>query len=416
LDIQIAFTPETSRDYSGELFPNGQVTVPLRGHGTAPVAVIFPDSLDFGNVPVGCAFEEIIQLLNSGDEPLLVNSAFLITESDFSIQDFEPVTLAPGEAKGFEATFAPQFGSPQSVVLHLETNDPVSPVVALGLDANGYLGDVESESFSYQPTSQTDFLLVQDSSISVTARMEEAEQYTQGFLETLDSAGVNWQISLVRQDQDCLANPTPWLQKSDGAVLAAEYLNTEFTRPGTGNNRLLETAVASLERTDPGDCLDGFLRPDAQLHAILIGDQREGSPSGAEDYVATMSTHLQNPEDLVVSVVMGHGTDGCQDLGQAADAVQATGGAELDICNTDWGDHFAALAQLSINAVPSVQAYTLLKDPFLDTIEVWHNGGRLTAWEFEQGTRRLTVYGDEAGLETSADLVVSYVGTEICFQ
>ncbi len=416
LDVTVTFTPTTSRDYSGDLFPNGQVTLALDGHGSAPVASLWPGELDWGSVAVGCDTVETVQLLNTGDEDLEVLDAALITDTDFAVDGFEPLVLAPGESAALDLHFAPEFDGLQATVLHVETNDPLAPVVTLDLDGSAHEGDPITESVPFQPTAQTDILLVQDASSTVTTRVEAGTQYTQGFLETLDAAGVDWQISLVRADHDCLASPYPWLRSAEGAAKAASALNLELTRPGQGDAALLETAVASLERTDPGDCLEGFLREDAQLHTILIGDRREDSPSTAENYVSTMAAKLETAEDLVVSAVMGHGQNGCQDLGQAVDAVESTGGMDLDLCDPDWGDHFAALAAVSTSTVPDVQSYTLHAEPLVDTLEVWHGGAPIAGWTYDEDTRVLTVNGDEAGLETGTELHLTYVEAAICQQ
>ncbi len=414
LTVQVHFTPATSRDYSGDLFPNGQVTVALGGHGAAPIAALWPDTLDWGSVPVGCDAERSVQLLNAGDEPLQVDRAELITETDFSLADFTQLTLAPGEYSELDLVFSPGLDGLQATVLHVSSNDPADPVSTLDLGGAAYDGDPVSETVAYEPSAYADILLVQDGSSTVATRLEHATQYTQGFLETLDSAGVDWQITLVRADNDCLASPYPWLRSTEGAVRAAEVLNSELTRGSQGDSKLLETAVASLERTDPGDCLDGFLRQDSLLHTVLIGDRPEESPSSAEDYVATMAAKLSTADELVVSAVMGHGTGGCQDLGQAADAVAATGGMDLDLCDADWGDHFAALASIATNEVPQRQSYFLAAEPIPDTLEVWHNGRQLTAWTFDAETRLLTVQGDDEALETGSELTLSYVEASVC--
>jgi len=416
LDVTITFTPDTSRDYSGDLFPNGQITLALDGHGSAPVAALWPDSVDWGSVAVGCDAQESVTLLNAGDEDLVVDDASLITDTDFQVSAFSPLTLAPGESAELDLAFSPDFDGLQATVLHVATNDPASPVATLDLGGAAFDGDPVGESVPFQPSAQADILWVQDASASATEWLDDALSFTQGYLETLDIAGVDWQISLVRADHDCLASPYPWLRNSDGAQRAAEVLNAELVRPSARDPALLETAVASLERTDPGDCLDGFLRQDAQLHTVLIGDRREDSPSAAENYVATMTAKVQSADDLVVSAVMGHGSNGCQDLGQAIDAVESTNGMDLDLCDADWGDHFAALAQVSTQTVPMLQSYTLAAEPLVDTLEVWHNGSLVHAWTFDPDARLLTVNGGDAGLESGSELHLSYVEASVCSQ
>ncbi len=416
MEVEVTFVPETFRAYSGDLFPNGQVTLALEGHGSAPVASIWPDQLDWGTVPVGCEAIETIQLLNSGDEALVADQVALTSDTDFSVIDFSPVTLAPGETTELTVSFGPEFDGQQATFLHVSTNDPANPVSALEFNGLALVGDSVTETFTYQPSGQADLLLVEDSSSSVTTRMWEAIPHTQGFLENLENVGIDWQITLVREDQDCLARPVPWLKQADGAAHAADVLNTELTRSGMGSSKLLEAAVSSLERTDPGDCLDGFLRQGAQLHAILIGDREEDSPGDAEEQVATMASHLLDPDDLIISAIMGQGSQGCEDLGQAAEAVSITGGVQLDICKGAWDDFFEVLTQQAANAISLVEIYTLQVNPVVESLHVWNDGELLRDWTLDAGSRELTIHGNEAGLESGAELTVGYVGALSCSQ
>jgi len=415
-EVEVTFTPDTSRAYDAQIFPSGLATLQLEGVGTAPVLYLSPSELDLGAVPLGCSTVSTLQVLNAGDEDLDVWGVGLTSSGDFGLGESSPVTLAPGHSQALDLSFTPSFGGPQSTVLQVSSNDPLAPVSSLELSALGYEGSAVRETFSYDPTAEADLMLVVDSSSTVGSRLREALPFTQGFLEGLDAVGVLWQVALVSPDLDCMGGAAPWLSWENGAASAADVLNSELPRQGFGTSQLLELAATSLERTDSGDCLEGFVRPGAQLHAVLIGDREERSPESAADYVQAMQERMSDPDDLVVSAIMGEGSDGgCQDLGQADDAVAATGGVQRDLCGTgSWEGHFDALTQVSSTLTSPVDTYQLAEDAVLSTLEVYSDGRTLTAWTYEEASRTLLVDGAAEDLEPGAEIAVHYVQATIC--
>ena len=90
-----------------------------------------PGDLDFGEVCGRGPFEELLQVCNTGNENLLVES---ITSSNaqFSVTSPNsgfPVQISPDFCFPFEVNFRPEKRGHQTTTLTVSTNDPAAPSV-----------------------------------------------------------------------------------------------------------------------------------------------------------------------------------------------------------------------------------------------------------------------------------------------
>jgi hypothetical protein len=127
------------------------VTLIVENGDTRPVAQFDPTTLDFGQVKGGESITRAVQVSNTGDDDLLIESIVFSGHPDFRLswdgQQFEPetgvpivfdpaVVVAAGKVIQFPVSFTPIMPSPASGKLIFTTNDPVSLEVAVTLQAN----------------------------------------------------------------------------------------------------------------------------------------------------------------------------------------------------------------------------------------------------------------------------------------
>jgi hypothetical protein len=145
---------------------------------------------------------------------------------------------------------------------------------------------------------------------------------------------------------------------------------------------LLTVASQAIEKTDGGECNQGFMRTDALLHIILVSDEPEQSSGSWSSYVSQIQAKKGSTANVKISAIAGDYPGGC---GSAAagtgyyEAVQATGGEFLSICS-NWASMVEALADASVQ----LSEYELSHRPDPDTIVVRVNGTQDTnSWYFE---------------------------------
>jgi hypothetical protein len=98
-----------------------------------PVAILFPASRSFGSVTVGQSSNSmILNISNSGDQPLIVNSITLISPNaaDFTATPNCPVSLEGGGSCSVSLVFSPSAVGPRLAALSVADNAPGSPQLA----------------------------------------------------------------------------------------------------------------------------------------------------------------------------------------------------------------------------------------------------------------------------------------------
>ena len=181
----------------------------------------------------------------------------------------------------------------------------------------------------------------------------------------------------------------------------------------------LFTQQEHLDKTSSGGCAERFghatptlglmefLRPTSQKVFIFVTDDNEGFTTSNSFLNDFRSTFNQDP------LVYGFIGLGAQSPCQARtgnvykDAVQATGGAFYNICDTDWSQHFA---QLTNHVSQSVKSTFSLSFPDIenDDITVTVDGRVLDASEYTLDSGLLRI-DETVLLNATGQVVVTYV-------
>jgi Cep192 domain 4/Abnormal spindle-like microcephaly-assoc'd, ASPM-SPD-2-Hydin len=133
--VTIVFSPAKESPAAGSLALSSSnleapVSVPLAGSGekTAPQLQSNPSSLSFGTVAVHTTATQTVNLKNTGNVPLTINSAAL-SNSAFSTAGLSSgVSLAPGQSLEFKLAFRPTSTGSVSGTLSIGSSSLASPV------------------------------------------------------------------------------------------------------------------------------------------------------------------------------------------------------------------------------------------------------------------------------------------------
>ncbi|MFT5587285.1 MAG: hypothetical protein ACI9VR_004893 [Cognaticolwellia sp.] len=411
VDLELVFAPDTEAESTAALaWPDGSLS--LRGSSTAPLARMLPSRQDFGAVPVGCSDTTTVALLNDGSEALLVDAIRVDGGADFALLSLPSMEISPGNQASFELEFAPLTGGLRGTTLLLDSNDPANPTTAITFNAVGVDGIAVQEEFSYLPGATADILFVVDSGPDTAGDLLAAQIWTETLFERLDSGRVDWQATAVNGEDICHSTYDAYLSSDTyTAASAGPALALGLNPAGAGTPALLELASEALERSDPGECLAGFLRPEAHLHVVAISSRTEASSGSSAAWLTTLSS-LTPSGQVVVSAVAGDGA--CPSSPKLQELSAATLGTYLDICAGDWDTFFSALAQVSVERSRPEIPLVLAHLPVPETLQVYSGTQRLTAWTWDAELAVLSVNGATEGLEIGADLRVSYTAAQNC--
>lgn len=127
-----------------------------------------------------------------------------------------------------------------------------------------------------------------------------------------------------------------------------------------------------------GGCNEGFLREDANLSVIFVSDEADHSADPWTTYVSAIEARAPG---AILSAVAGDVPDGCGTAEPGTgyhEAVAATSGAFISICDTAWSAHLLSLAEASVGLE---HVFPLSDTPVEGTVEVAVDGeGVTTGW------------------------------------
>jgi hypothetical protein len=394
---------------NAELQP--EVAVTLIGEGIIPELSISPDPLDMGTTYVGCEHPADVKLTNVGTDTLEI---FEIGQAGDAFQMTSalelPLTLAPEESVNVYLNFEPLDEGDVEGTLTVTSSEPLGEREALHT-GTGEFGARYDEEWVVPADPPSDIIFYVDQSGSMSDDQDRLATNFSTFITELASYSNDWQIIVITADSGCNAH---------GGVLRPGMLDYESrfqsavsSGGGFWTEAGLTLTAEAVDKTDPGECNYGFLRPEAMLHIIMVSDEPEQSSSSWTWYMDKVIAKKGSSANVKFSAIAGDYPGGCA-TADAGDGyyqpVMATDGVFLSICS-DW----ATPSNLSMLAAASVQvaAFELAATPAPSTIHVYVNGvERLTGWHYDEADN--TVFFDE-GIPDEGDTVrVTYGGFTVC--
>lgn len=249
--------------------------------------------------------------------------------------------------------------------------------------------DEQLDQWDLSDVAGADLLFFGDTSGSMAVELTTMGDAIAGLIGSLTSFTESWQLLAVTGPTGCGVNGVLTPDTPDYEALFAAGL---LTPPGEDlvDEWGLYNADAAIQATDEGECNAGFLRDGARLHVIFISDEDDNSPgydSGDTSYWTTYVNSIiakkGSADDVRFSAIVGPTPDGCDGAEPGtgyAEAVLATGGALISICD-DWSSQLDTLVDVSVEHT----TFPLSRSPIVDTLAVAVNGSARTAgWAYEE--------------------------------
>lgn len=114
-----------------------------------------------------------------------------------------------------------------------------------------------------------------------------------GVYRTVDNTDISACTTLDDVRHGCFrpANGNPWLDSqrdSPQEVIAGFSESARVGSCGSGFERGTSAMITALENTAPGECNEGFLRPEANLVVIIVSDEDDYDPAATPELLARL--------------------------------------------------------------------------------------------------------------------------------
>lgn len=389
-DIEITFTPMGANENYGEVavfsddYDTPEANVALLGMGAVPELQITPASYVFSDLVVPCGESVELTLENVGTEDLEITDYEYASSGLLSLDDSNfpplPLVLPVGGTANVTVNFDPTTAGGDSGLFSVTSNDPRGVVTADQSGEGAYIEE-RTETFTEPGVPPVDVMILIDQSGSMESdNVDDVRNGFPDFVTELQNVS-DWQLMLITDytgaDAAC---GTGGVMDNRTNNVANLLVNNAFpgSQGGFANydtEALLRLADTALSKTGPGGCNEGFLRPGALLHIIVMSDEREQSGQPGSHWVSQYENYVSSPDFVKVSGILDLNSN-CGDgsgPGGYIDAVNITGGASLNICNANWG---AQLSDIASDVIAGIRTYNLSDPADPGSVEVTVNGNR----------------------------------------
>lgn len=418
-ELRVSFSPTASGERAdvATVFSNDaenpEVPVTLVGTGLVPWLEITPDSWDFGEALVPCPDAVELTLQNVGTADLILTDLVPVGDEQISLSEVPelPLTLSPGAYTTVWVDLAPAVEGAISGALQASSNDPRG-VLEAPIEAVAVYGETASDRFEVPEDPEVDILFAVDQSGSMDDDAASLAENFGAFVSALEARTGGWQLGVVTYDGGCvnegvMDGDTPGLDALfAGAVAEGDDLDIE------DDEALFQIIDRALSQTSSGSCNAGLLREGAPLHVIVVTDEPERSTEEASAwtwdwYLDRYQDYVDSPSKLKVSGIVD--ADGCNEGADGyAQAIDATGGALLSICDGDWSDDAIALAEATGGFLYTVP---LSQQAVAASVTVTQDGETLEeGWAYDAEGNAVILEDPPEG----ASVVVSYVVASTC--
>jgi hypothetical protein len=356
--LQVVFEPDEPAALEGTLTvlsndpDTPSIAVPLQGDGLVPWLAITPETHDFGEVMLPCEAELELVLQNVGNSDLEVAALAYEGQDQLSLSDAPttPFTLVPGEVAYATVLLRPDSPGEVQGLLQATGNDPRGVVEASQQASLAWAGEA-TEHFEVPEDPPVDVLFAVDRSGSMDDDAQALGQAFGSFIATLSTRTSGWNIGVITYDHACFNHGILTAETDEVGRLFTEAVSLGSDEEIVLDEQLLQLVDRALQQTVGGACNDGFLRAGAMLHVVVVSDEPERSSETASawtwDYwVDRYLPWVSGSSLLRISGVVD--LDACNEGAEGyLEAIEATSGEALSICDADWAAHAVELAEAS---------------------------------------------------------------------
>jgi hypothetical protein len=431
--LMVAFhAPAAGGSFTGELQIEAAqageplIRVPLRAHSQASCLVAAPPFLDYGVARTDCPpAGRRIQVLNGCAAPVEVGSVAIgpgTTDGEFALGSVPalPLTLPPGAAFSLEVDYFARVYGMNLSPLYVAASDLPAPLLVPLVGEGSRSGD-RTDTFVQQDSRKVDVLFVVDNTASMVEEQPRFIDALPAFAQAALSRGVDLHVAVTTTG---LVPESPLCPGGAQGGEAGRLFPVNGSRPRLLTHetpelaaRLQENATVGLCATveqgleavrralspplvdsaddprtpEPADGNLGFLREEAALVVVFVGDEDDHSPDDVDTYVRFLWARkgAQQPQRVTVYAIAPTAR-GCATSGGAgtryAEVAQRTGGEVLSVCEPDYTPLLRAVASRVFSAQ---HRFPLAERPEPGSLRVQVNGAPASGWTYEPSANNI---------------------------
>ncbi|WP_043428891.1 choice-of-anchor D domain-containing protein [Cystobacter fuscus] len=422
---------ETGGDFLGSVQieqwdpANPLVTIPLKGHTQNTCLVVSPRYVDYGVSRPDCSpAPREVNYINGCQAPLTVSDVRIgagTSDGEFVLRASPPTpfTLAPGDAFTVSVDYLAQvFGLNLSPLFVASSDLPAPMLVPLVGESSRRLD--KTDQFIQQDGAKVDVLFVVDNTASMVEEQPRLEASMPAFVEAALAKGVDLNIAVTTTGIDPGGTGTcpggvqgaeagrffpvvgggPRILNRQTPDLAAVLRNNVnvgqcaaveqgFEAVRRALSPPLVTSADDVRTPEPNDGNRGFLRDEAALVVVFVGDEDDHSPDSVDTYVRFLQARKgENQPQRMTLYAIAPTAEGCPTSGgggtRYAEAAARTGGEVLSICSADYSPLMRSVAN---KAFSPQDRFPLSEQPDPGSIAVSVNGTRVTeGWSYDGAT------------------------------
>lgn len=404
---------------------NPLVLVPLQAHSQAACLVPTPRYVDFGVARRDCPpAPRQVNYINACTEPITVSDVRLgpgTTDVEFNLSAAptpRPFTLQPGEAFSAEVEYFAQVNGMNASPLFVDSSDLPQPLLVPLLGESSKRVD-EKDTFIQQDGSKVDVLFVVDNTASMVEEQPRFISALPAFVDTALTKNVDLRVAVTTTGINPESNQCPG--GADGGE-AGRFFPVDGSRPRILNHRMSDLAGRLQGNAQVGQCASveqgfeavrralseplvssaddprtpqandgnaGFLRDEAALVVVFVGDEDDHSPDSVDTYVRFFQEKKGEfqPQRMTIYAIAPTGA-ACDTAGGAgtryAEATARTGGEVLSVCAPDYAPLLRSVAN---KAFSPQDRFPLSELPDPGTVAVHVNGTPVSSgWSYEAAT------------------------------
>lgn len=360
--------------------------VPLTANSQPSCVVAAPLFLDFGPARPDCPPSGLrVALTNACADPAEVTGIAIgpgTTDGEFTLASLSPAppyTLLPGRTATVAASYRAQVPGMNISPLFVSVEGLPAPYLVPLLGESSPRAD-QVDRFTQQDGSKVDVLFVIDNTASMIEEQPRLIQAVPSFTAAALAKGVDLHVAVTTTGIDPARDTCPGGAKGGeaGRIFPADRSNERLLTQRTpdlagelqqnvtvGLCAYVEQGLEAVRRalsdplvdgaddprtTLPDDGNRGFLRDEAALAVVFVGDEDDHSPDDVDTYVRFLRSKKGSgqPQRAVISAIAPTAAR-CSTAGgtgtRYAEAAMKTGGDVLDICAPDYGPLLQAVAQ-----------------------------------------------------------------------
>ncbi len=364
----------------------------------APDALV-PGQLDFGVIPAGSDSTLPLRIENIGTGTLEVVGIGIGGGAPFVPAGDQSHSLAPGTWVEVPIRFEPPAEGVYTATLTVQLAEGIAQT---GLTGEGGPDGVVSDVFVQSFNPDADVLIVVDDSGSMAEEQGQLNAEVGALLTDLEDLGADYQFGVVTTDFISASNRGrfvgPIISNSTPGKLAALRDQIDQGVNGSGNERPFDAIIRAVTPPLIDEENAGFLRPGAQVTAIVLSDEDdESSMLTTSEFVTEMNDLVGDPSRTTMTGIAGRLTGDCTSGVTGVSAVAApnlhaaaigTGAGVFDICAPSWDLHILSLAYVATGHRLVFPLSTTPLDPDDISVEVDGQGVPKSAtdgWTYTNG-------------------------------